>query len=87
MAHYVYILRSLKDEKYYIGCTANLYDRLKRHNNDAVRSTKYRRPLELMYSETVPSLKNALLREKRLKNSSRTKIDELINTVGVAQLG
>jgi len=64
---YVYVLKSLKDNKRYIGFTENLQRRLFEHNNGLVKSTKNRRPLELIYHEEFVSKKDALLREKFLK--------------------
>ncbi len=40
MPHYVYILRSLKDGKYYIDETSNVEARLNFHNSGQQRSTK-----------------------------------------------
>ncbi|MEK6570515.1 MAG: GIY-YIG nuclease family protein, partial [Bacteroidota bacterium] len=50
---YVYVLRSLKDGKLYIGQTNNLQERLLRHNHGRVKSTKGRRPLQLIYFEVL----------------------------------
>lgn len=47
----VYVLQSLKDSNLYIGCTSNLNNRLKHHNSGNVKSTKYRKPLRLIYKE------------------------------------
>ncbi|MDH7606000.1 MAG: GIY-YIG nuclease family protein [Melioribacter sp.] len=66
---YVYVLKSLKDYKRYIGFTENLQRRLFEHNNGLVKSTKNRRPLELIYLEEFISKKDALLREKFLKST------------------
>ena len=41
---YSYILRSLKDGKYYYGSAEDLDLRLAKHNKGDVRSTKGRRP-------------------------------------------
>ncbi len=48
---YIYVLRSLKDKKIYIGKTQDLRRRLKEHNAGKVKSTKNRRPFELVYYE------------------------------------
>jgi predicted GIY-YIG superfamily endonuclease len=45
---YVYVLRSLDDNHFYIGLTQNLSDRLQAHNKDLVNSTKRGTPLELV---------------------------------------
>ena len=47
----VYVLKSLKDNNLYIGCTSNLEKRIQEHNNRRVFSTKKRLPLVLIYSE------------------------------------
>ena len=44
--YFVYILKSLKDDKNYAGYTKNLELRFEQHINGEVDSTKYRRPLE-----------------------------------------
>ena len=48
---YVYVLRSKKDGKLYIGFTSDLRSRLQTHREGEVTSTSYRRPLELIYYE------------------------------------
>lgn len=66
--HFVYILQSLKDHKYYIGYTINLPHRLECHNLGINISTKYRRPLELRHFEVFENKKEALAREKQIKS-------------------
>jgi putative endonuclease len=65
---YVYLLKSKKDKKCYIGSTNDLKRRFKEHNTGEVFSTKSRRPLSLIYYESFRSEKDARLREKKLKN-------------------
>jgi len=67
--YYNYVLRSLKDNNLYIGFTENLDNRLLAHKNGHVRSTKYRRPLVLVYYEVSFSLDSSLHREKYLKTT------------------
>ena len=64
----VYVLRSLKDGKLYVGHTDNLRMRLIRHHSGDVRSTKGRRPLKLVYTEPVQSREEAVSREKYFKS-------------------
>jgi putative endonuclease len=64
----VYVLRSLKDERLYVGMTENLDARLKRHQAGQVPSTKYRRPFELIYHESLPDRTEARKREKYFKS-------------------
>lgn len=65
--YYVYVLKSKKDNKIYIGLTNDLRKRLIEHNQELSKSTKYRRPLMLIYYEAYVSLKDAQIREKKLK--------------------
>ncbi|EKE22097.1 MAG: hypothetical protein ACD_7C00048G0003 [uncultured bacterium] len=68
MTFFVYILKSLKDEKLYIGQTNNLEKRIIRHNAGQVSSTKNRRPLKIIYSEKFYTRKESMAREKYLKS-------------------
>jgi len=68
MHYYVYILFSLKDKKLYVGFTNNLKVRLSQHANGAVDSTKYKRPLKLIYYEYFISKEEAKKREVFLKS-------------------
>ena len=58
---------SKKDFNLYFGYTENLKSRIEQHNKGKVESTKYRRPLELIYFEGCLSQEDALKREKYLK--------------------
>jgi len=64
---FVYILKSLKDDKFYTGSTIDLRKRINDHNAGRTPSTKYRRPLRLVYFEEYASLGEARVREKALK--------------------
>lgn len=65
--YYVYILKSDKDKKLYIGYTNDLKKRLKQHSKGKTFSTRYRIPFSLVYYEAFASQKDALIREKQLK--------------------
>jgi putative endonuclease len=65
--YFVYILKSLKDFKYYIGQTKDLDDRLKKHNSGQVKSTKSRRPFILIKKESFNTRGEAKKRENYLK--------------------
>ncbi len=65
--HYTYVLLSQKDVRFYTGLTGDLRKRIKEHNNGEVSSTKYRRPLRLIYYEACLDKYDALRREKYLK--------------------
>lgn len=67
--YFNYVLKSLKDGKFYIGYTNNIKQRLRLHKEGKVVSTQYRLPYELVYFETCFDLKDALHREKYLKST------------------
>lgn len=65
--HYVYIIKSLKDNKLYVGYTTNLNKRIEKHQNGEVLSTKCRRPFKLIYFEAYLAEEDAKKREKFFK--------------------
>ncbi|MBU1045641.1 GIY-YIG nuclease family protein [Patescibacteria group bacterium] len=65
--YYVYILKSIKDSKLYIGHTKNLTNRIKQHNQGLVEATQKRRPLKIVYYEASNILEDAIRREASLK--------------------
>ena len=65
--YYVYVLKSLKDQKLYVGHINNFIKRIREHNQGLVKVTKNRRPLKLLYYEACNILKDAIQREKSLK--------------------
>jgi putative endonuclease len=68
MAHWVYILRSLKDGRYYVGETTDVAARLAFHNSGRQRSTRNRIPFELILVEEYETRQEALGREKQIKS-------------------
>jgi putative endonuclease len=64
---YTYVLKSLKDGKFYIGWSDDLRSRIEKHNKGQVNSTKGRAPLKLVYYEACLSKEEAIKREKSLK--------------------
>ncbi len=67
--YYIYILKSIKDGKYYTGFSGDLRRRLQEHNSGSVQSTRDRRPLELIYYEAYREKLQAIKREKFLKTT------------------
>ena len=67
--YYVYVLKSEKDNNFYIGFTKNIIRRLEEHNSGKVISTKNRKPLKLVYWEGCLNQTDATKREKYLKSS------------------
>ena len=69
MFHYLYILQSQKDKKFYTGITGDLRKRFKEHNSGKNISTSYRRPFKLIYYEAYLLKEDVEAREKYLKTS------------------
>ena len=66
--YYIYILFSLKTNKYYIGSTDDVPRRLKHHNAGSTPSTNAGEPdWEIRYTETVPDRTAALMHELEIK--------------------
>ncbi len=65
--YYVYLLKSLKKERVYVGYSGDLRVRVEAHNLGKVRSTKYYRPWRLVYYESYLNQHDATKREKQLK--------------------
>ncbi len=68
MYYYTYIIKSLKDNKFYTGITEDLRKRFNEHNKGVVFSTKGRGPFQLIYYEACLNQKDAYAREKFLKS-------------------
>ena len=66
--YYVYILKSLKTSKIYIGFTGDLRKRFVEHNSGQSLSTKYGMPWKLAYYEAYTSEQDAKIRENNLKD-------------------
>ena len=65
--HHVYVLRSLRNSGWYIGCTSDLQNRLRLHEDQNVTATKGKGPWELLYCECYREQAQADRRERRLK--------------------
>ena len=80
MNYFVYILKCA-DNTLYVGSTNNLAKRVIQHNTAKAGAhyTKIRRPVKLVYSETVKTLLKARRREAEIKNWRRDKKLKLIS--------
>ncbi|MDO8676201.1 MAG: GIY-YIG nuclease family protein [Candidatus Azambacteria bacterium] len=77
---YVYILKSQKYNWKYIGSCVDLRKRFLEHNSGKVRSTKARKPYNLVYYEAYNNKAVALKREIELKHNSSKK-EELFKRI------
>jgi putative endonuclease len=64
----VYIIYSGKIDKYYIGFSADIAERLLKHNRSVRGFSSTGKPWSLVYTEHFRVKKNAMEREKQLKN-------------------
>jgi len=71
--YYVYLLKSKKIKRTYIGYTQDLRKRLDEHNSGKVTSTKAYIPFMLVYYEAYKEEFDARRREIELKNNSQKK--------------
>ena len=69
MPYYTYILKSLKDSAFYYGHTMDLENRLQKHNQKKVRSTKSRTPFVLYYFEQFDTKSEAYRQELFFKSA------------------
>ena len=83
MSYFTYILQCA-DTSLYVGCTNNLEKRLKQHNESkyGAHYTKIRRPVIILYSETLGTLKEARQREAEIKSWPRKKKLDLVAMPG-----
>lgn len=86
---YVYVLRSLKNRKRYIGSTKLLpQERLIQHNSGSSAWTRQNGPLELIYQEEFLTNTEARKRENFLKSGvGRKFLDEKLGSGAVSSAG
>lgn len=89
MKYYVYILFSLKDQKFYIGFTTDLKKRLIQHARGLITATKFRTLFRLIHYEYFVNETDAKAREvflksgfgrKQFKASLKRTLTELLTT-------
>ncbi len=79
MKYYVYILYSSKRDKYYVGYSSNIEERIRKHNTHHQGFTGNTLDWELQYLETYNTKEEAIKREQAIKRwKSRKRIEELI---------
>ena len=78
---YVYILYSPSRDKYYVGYTSNVQERIIEHNSGATNYTRSGKPWNLVYKEEYALKSEAIKRENEIKSKkSRKYIENLINS-------
>jgi putative endonuclease len=67
MGMLVYILQSSITGKYYVGQTQDIEERLNRHNQGLVKSTRHGLPWNLIHTLPVNNRSEALILESKIK--------------------
>ena len=70
MSDFVYLIYSEKHDRFYVGHTSNLNNRLELHNKGSVKSTKAFIPWKIVYTEEFNSALEARDREKYFKTGA-----------------
>jgi putative endonuclease len=65
---YVYILKSIKFQRYYIGLSDDVDRRFLEHNNGWVKKTKFYKPFRLAHVEITDNRQEARQLEKYFKS-------------------
>jgi len=74
-----YVLRSLKDGQHCVGMSQDVSRRLKEHNDGRTRSTKSRKPFEIVYTEECENREAARKRERYFKSGAgRRYLDKIL---------
>ena len=80
---YTYILHSQSIDKFYVGHTNDLDERVARHNRGGNKFTSKGQPWELAYKEEFESKELAYSRERQIKKwKSKVMIQKLILSAG-----
>ncbi|WP_344852648.1 GIY-YIG nuclease family protein [Pedobacter jeongneungensis] len=81
---YTYILYSKIRDRYYIGSTINLTERLKKHNTNHAGFTGHTGDWCIFWFQVFETKRDAILRERQIKNwKSRIMIEKLISSTGL----
>jgi len=78
MRYFVYILYSETFDKFYIGQTNNVIDRLRRHNSGFENATAPYLPWLLIWHAEKESRTESMSLEKKLKNLSKDRLRQFI---------
>jgi putative endonuclease len=77
--YYLYIIKSLRNKRYYVGSTNDVDRRLIEHNSGKSKYTRMTKPFELVYKEEYLTRSEAGRRELYIKKlKSKKYIEQLI---------
>jgi putative endonuclease len=80
MPFYVYIIKSQQDGTFYKGSSGRPAERLVEHNGSECRYTKDKTPWDLVYVEELPTKREMLSRELKLKRGNKEYFQKLIES-------
>jgi putative endonuclease len=87
LKYFVYVLKSVNFNKFYVGQTENIRKRINEHNSGKTRSIKAFIPYDLIYYELFDLRKDAVRREKYLKSGAgREYLKNRLHNAPVVQL-
>ena len=72
--YYVYVLKSLRNSRFYTGSTDNVVRRLAEHNSGKSKYTRFTKPFILVYKEEFKTRSEAYKRELFLKSGKGREI-------------
>ncbi len=84
---FVYILKSLKNDRFYIGSTTDIRRRIFQHEKGDVKATRNLQPSKLEFFQEYPDIKLARKIEFRLKQLKRRDFLEKIIRDGIIKMG
>ncbi len=80
----VYILKSLKDNSFYVGQINDLEDRLRRHNAGQSKCTRFHLPYVIVHSEEFSTRTAAVRRERQIKSyRNGTEFQNLVKSCNI----
>lgn len=83
---YVYILQSLKNQRYYIGSTSDIQQRFLSHRTGQVQATKNLLPLKIVLQQEYIDINVARKIERKLKKLKRRDYIEKIIKDGIIKI-
>ena len=78
MGHFVYILQSEDNDRYYVGRSKTPQKRLEHHNTTSTGFTSRYRPWELVFTEEFPSKDDAIAAEQMIKDWKSRKMTRYV---------
>ena len=83
----MYIIQSRKNNRYYVGSTKNVQNRLIEHNAGKTRSTRHYIPWKVVFYKSYGNLNKAGKVERKIKKAKSRKIIEMIIRDGSIKMG